>query len=132
MDDSPNSAPVRYEINRQVKMVLSRHAVNLETLSISSSNTLVYLYGVLQEESGRDLTVPDIDNIFTEIEHIPNVKGIIPDFDNWSISNLEGSWHASSRRRAQQSAPAAMDSEDYNITEKDKISDVLKKIKQEK
>lgn len=131
MDDSPNNQLARYEINRQVKMVLTRHAVNLETLSISSSNSLVYLYGVLQEESGRDFTVKDIDNIFTEIEHIHNVKGIIPDLDNWTISNLEGSWHACSHRRAQQSAPAAMDSEDYTISEKDKIADVLKKIKQD-
>jgi hypothetical protein len=132
MNDSENNPPARYEINRQVKMVLTRHAVNLETLSVSSSNSLVYLYGVLQEETGRDFTVKDIDNIFTEIEHIPHVKGIIPDFENWTISNLEGSWQASSRRRAQQSAPAAIDSKDYTLSEKDKIADVLKKMKQEK
>jgi hypothetical protein len=132
MNDSVNNPLARYEINRQVKMVLTRHAVNLETLSISSSNSLVYLYGVLQEESGRDLTVKDIDNIFKEIDHIPNVKGIIPDFENWTISNLEGSWHASSRHKLQQSAPAAINSEDYTISEKDKISDVLKKMSQEK
>lgn len=128
MNDSDNNPLARYEINRQVKMVLTRHAVNLETLSISSSNSLVYLYGVLQEESGRDFTVQDIDNIFKEIEQIPNVKGIIPDFENWTISNLEGFWHAYSRHKLQQSAPAAIDNKDYTVSEKDKIADVLKKI----
>lgn len=100
MDESQKNQLTRYEINRQVKMVLTRHAVNLEMLSISCSNSLVYLYGVLQEESGRDFTVTNIDNMFKEIERISNVKGIIADFENWTISNSDGTWRAISRHIA--------------------------------
>jgi len=114
MDESQKYQLTRYEINRQVKMVLTRHAVNLEMLSISCSNSLVYLYGVLQEESGRDFTVTNIDNMFKEIERISNVKGIIADFENWTISNSEGSWKgfakAGSGSRSRHSSNARMTS----------------------
>ena len=45
MSVNSGEPPSRYEINRLVCSVLTRHAVELEALSISSSASLVYLNG---------------------------------------------------------------------------------------
>ena len=129
---SPGDPPSRYTINQRVRSVLVRHDVDLEALSVSSSANIVYVYGSLKKGTGTDMKPSDIDLIFREIEHLPSVRGIAVDLENWIVTSSEGTWTATAKRRGGRPGDTSGPSEDYRINEKERITDVLKNIHKDK
>lgn len=133
MSVNSGEPPSRYEINRLVRSVLSRHAVDLEALSISSSASLVYLNGFLKKSMGEDLKPANIDVIFREIERIPWVRGIVTDLENWVVTSSDGAWFAVAKGRSLRRPVAASGGQEtYRINTEERIMDVLQDVKEKK
>ncbi|MGD0169569.1 MAG: hypothetical protein ABSE54_07600 [Smithella sp.] len=90
MKNAGGNVPSRYEMNHLVRNVLTRHRANLELISISCTNRIVYLSGSLVKTTKPDYKIADIDLIFREIAQIPRVHNIYADLDNWTVSAIEG------------------------------------------
>lgn len=133
MERTYDDAPTRYEMNRLVRNVLTRHRADLELISISCTARMVYLYGHLVKTTKPGYKPTEVDLIFREIEQIPMVRGIEADLENWTVSasRSSGSWLIIPRRRALQSAAAA-DQEEHRIEEVEDIKKVLDDIEKEK
>ncbi|MCX5819968.1 MAG: hypothetical protein NT047_08680 [Deltaproteobacteria bacterium] len=129
---SPGEPPSRYAINQRVRNVLVRHDIDLEALSISSTANIVYVYGFLKKGSGSDMRPSDIDLIFREIEQLPSVRGIAVDLENWIVTNSEGTWMATEKRRIGRPGAVSGPSEDYRINEEERIADVLEDLHKDK
>jgi hypothetical protein len=130
MDETYDDAPTRYETNRLVRNILTRHRADLEVISISCTARFVYLYGMLTKMTKPDYKPADIDLIFREIEQIPMVRGIDADLENWSISAVRstGTWLVVPKRRILRPT-AASDAPEHEIEKAETISDVLDDIK---
>jgi len=124
-----SDAPSRYEINHLVRGVLSRHAIDLESLSVSCSASIVYLYGFLKRVTDPNLNSVDIDVIFKEIERIPFVRGIVADFENWIVTSGEGAWLATPKGRTVRSSTGTSAQEEHVIKKEERLKDVLDDIK---
>lgn len=134
MDDRTyDDAPTRYEINRLVRNVLTRHRADLEWISISCTARFVYLYGTLTKTTKPDYKPADVDLIFQEIEQIPMVRGIDADLENWSISAARGTgtWLVVPKRRILRPMAGPADAPDYEIEKAETITDVLDDIQKE-
>ena len=129
MNSNTGDAPSRYEINHLVRGVLSRHAIDLESLSVSCSASIVYLYGFLKRVTDPNLNSVDIDVIFKEIERIPLVRGITADFENWIVTSGEGAWSATPKGRAVRSSTGTSAQEEHVIKKEERLADVLDDIK---
>jgi hypothetical protein len=129
MDQNSGDTLSRYELNRMVSGVLTRHGIDLQTLSLSSSASLVYLNGFLSKVTGQEMTATDVDIIFREIESIPRVRGIIADLENWVVVSADGRWQAAPKGRSLHPAAAAPAREDYRIDKEERIADVLEAIR---
>jgi len=134
MDRTYDDAPTRYEMNRLVRNVLTRHRADLEVISISCTARFVYLYGALTKTTKPDYKPTDVDLIFREIEQIPMVRGIDAELENWSVSAVKstGTWLIVPKRRVLQPAAAAADQEDHRIEDVKDVKDVLDDLKKEK
>ncbi len=80
----PENQISRYEINRNVRMVLARHDADMARIDYSSTGGTVYLYGDLVR-SDRDYTASEIDAIIGEISSLQHVRDIQIDFNNWQV-----------------------------------------------
>lgn len=129
MNANTGDAPSRYEMNHLVQRVLSRHAIDLEMLSISCSASIVYLNGSLKRATDPDLNSVDIDIIFKEIERIPLVRGIVTDFENWIVTSGDGAWFATPKGRAISPSTAISPQTEYVINKEERLTDVLDDIK---
>ena len=129
---SPGDPPSRYAINQRVRNVLVRHDVDLEILSVSSTENIVYVYGFLKKGTGNDMRPSDIDLIFKEIAQLPSVRGIAVDLENWIVTNSEGTWMATEKRRGGRLGAVSGPSEDYRINEEERITDVLEDLNKDK
>ncbi|MGD0278811.1 MAG: hypothetical protein ABSC11_05855 [Smithella sp.] len=107
MQNTHGHIPSRYEMNHLVRNVLTRHRANLELISISCTNKVVYLSGSLVKTLKPDYKLTDIDLIFREIAQIPKVRSIVADLDNWTVSTVEstGEWLVSPKSTFYQSRP---------------------------
>jgi len=130
MDRTYDEAPSRYEMNRLVGNVLTRHRANLELISISCTGRIVYLSGTLTKTAKQDFKPVDVEVIFREIEQIPMVRSIDADLDNWSVSGAAstGARLIIPRRRVPRAAAPA-DAPDHKIGQSEKITDVLDDMK---
>ena len=130
MNGQSNDATSRYQMNHQVAGVLTRHGIELETLSISCSARLVYLYGFLKRDSGKNLTPTEIGLIFREIEQLSQVRGIVVELENWTITNSDGGWFAVPKGSRQPRGVSPGSGEDYQIDAEEKqIGDLLDEIR---
>ncbi|PKN53546.1 MAG: hypothetical protein CVU55_00020 [Deltaproteobacteria bacterium HGW-Deltaproteobacteria-13] len=86
--------PTRYELNRLVRGVLTRHGANMELISISCTTRVVYLSGSLTKTIRPDYKVTDVDIIFRDIAKLPAVRSIYANLDNWIVSAVKstGEW----------------------------------------
>jgi hypothetical protein len=134
MEKTYDDAPTRYEMNRLVRNVLTRHRADLELISISCTARLVYLYGYLVKTTKPGYKPAEVDLIFREIEQIPMVRGIEAELENWTISSSRstGTWLVIPKRRALQASTAAPDQEEHRIEEVEDIKTVLDDLKKEK
>ncbi|HUN55663.1 MAG TPA: hypothetical protein VMU29_10950 [Smithella sp.] len=90
MQNTNGHIPSRYEMNHLVRSVLTRHRANLELITVSCINRVVYLSGSLIKTTKPDYTMTEIDLIFRDIAKIPKVRSINADLDNWIVSAVEG------------------------------------------
>jgi hypothetical protein len=88
----------RYEINRMVKQVLTRHAVDLTQLQFSSSGETVYLYGYLLKDSEGKFSPENIEAMVKELSRLPYVKSLRFDLHNWSLNSDFGTWQITERK----------------------------------
>jgi hypothetical protein len=129
MNENTSNVPSRYEMNHLVRSVLSRHAIDLELLSISCSASIVYLYGCLKRVIEPGLNSVDIDVIFKEIEWISLVRGIVTDFENWIVTSGDGAWSATPKGRTVRSSTGTSAQEENVIKKEERLTDVLDDIK---
>jgi hypothetical protein len=134
MEKTYDDAPTRYEMNRLVRNVLTRHRADLEVISISCTARFVYLYGTLTKTTKPNYKPTDVDLIFREIEKIPMVRGIDADLENWSVSAVKstGTWLIIPKRRILRPTAVQGESPDHEIEEVEKITDVLDDLNKDK
>jgi hypothetical protein len=95
----PDDQVSRYEINQHVRMVLTRHDVDLTRIDYSSTGNTVYLYGDLVRPE-RDYSVSEIEVIVGEIAALPQVRNIQFDFNNWLVIPSGDSWQITKTRKS--------------------------------
>jgi len=95
----PDNQVSRYEINRNVRTVLTRHDVDLQRIDYSAMGSTVYLYGDLIR-SDRDFSVQEIDAIIREIAALRYVSNIQFDFKNWSVISSGNSWQITKTKKS--------------------------------
>jgi len=88
----------RYEINRNVKRVLIRHAVDLLELQFYYSGESVYLSGKLKKDPEGEFNPPQIEALVRELSSLPYVKSLQFDLSNWSLVYEPGFISASKKR----------------------------------
>jgi len=88
----------RYDINRRVKMILSRHAVDLSHLHYSSAGRTVYIYGTLLKDPEGDFEISEIRTIISELNTIPEIQGLDFDISNWTLSYEPGAMVITSKK----------------------------------
>lgn len=81
----------RYEVNRNVRMVMTRHDVDLTRTDYSFMGSTVYLNGELVKVDG-DFSAKEIEIIVQEISALPHVRDIHFDLSNWMVSSSGDSW----------------------------------------
>jgi hypothetical protein len=96
---SPDDKVSRYEINRNVRMILARHDADLTRIDYSCMGSTVYLYGDLVR-SDSDYLASEIDIIVREIAALPHVRDIQIDFNNWLVVSSGDSWRIIKKRES--------------------------------
>ncbi len=124
----PDEQVSRYEINRNVRMVLTRHDVDLTRIDYSSTGGTVYLYGDLVRPNG-DYTAKEIEFIVKEVAALPHVRNIQFDFNNWLVIPSGDSWQITKPKKSVV-IPAAGQSGSFEdstvvIDKAEKLTDVL-------
>lgn len=125
----------RYEVNRSVRMVLSRHDADLERIDYSYVGHSVYLYGDLIKPGG-DFSVQGVEALAREISALPHVREIQFHLNNWKVNSSGDSWQITKARKpvagiwAPQHVGSWEDS-DIIIEKAEKLTDVLTEIKED-
>ncbi|MCX5832506.1 MAG: hypothetical protein NT140_11595 [Deltaproteobacteria bacterium] len=126
----------RYEVNRQVRVVLNRHEIDVTRLDYSFIGSTVYLSGDLLKYCEGDLVPNAIEGLLKEISGLSGVRDVQTDFQNWVISNAGGAWQITKGKKktrdsgdpmTQQVGAADADKE-VHIKTSEKIADVLKDV----
>ena len=124
----PTDQVSRYEINRNVRMVLTRHDVDLTRIDYSSTGSTVYLYGDLVRPDG-DYFTKEIDFIVREIAALPHVRDIQIDLNNWLVVPSGDSWRITKTRKSAVTRAAdqsgSLEDSTVVIDKAEKLTDVL-------
>ncbi|MGV8056481.1 MAG: hypothetical protein AB2L12_00365 [Smithellaceae bacterium] len=96
----------RYEINRNVRMVFTRHDVDLTRIDYSFMGNTVYLYGDLIKPAG-DFSAQEIENIVREIAALPHVRDIQFDLNNWILVSSGNAWQVTRNKKSASTKQAA-------------------------
>lgn len=108
----------RYEVNRKVRMVITRHDGDLTRIDYSFLGKTVYLSGDLAKPE-KDFTPQEIEAVVSEIASIPDVLDIIFDLNNWIIEGSQDSWQIKPIRKTAESINLSGVSEDNTLIIKD-------------
>ena len=84
----------RYEVNRNVRMVITRHDADLARIDYSFMGSTIYLNGDLVRPNG-DFTAQEIENIAKELSALPHVRSVQFDLNNWLVDASGDSWQIS-------------------------------------
>jgi hypothetical protein len=115
----------RYEINRNVRMVLARHDADLTRVDYSCTGGTVYLYGDLIKDY-RDYSPKEIDSIVGEIAALPHVRDVQFDFNNWLVVSSGNSWRITKiGKPAMTRAAGSVEDTTVVIDNAEKLTDVL-------
>jgi hypothetical protein len=124
----PDDQISRYEINRNVRMVLTRHDVDLTRIDYSFMGSTVYLYGDLVRPD-RDYSAKEIDFIAKEIAALPHVRDIQFDLNNWLVDPSENSWQITKTKKSAVTRTAdqsgSLEDSTVVIDKAEKLTDVL-------
>jgi hypothetical protein len=127
---SPEDQMSRYEINRNVRMILTRHDADLTRIDYSCTGGTVYLYGDLVRQD-RDYLAKEIDVIAREITALPRVRDIQIDFNNWLVVSSGDSWKITKKRESIKRAASqsgAVEDSTVIIDNTEKLVDVLEDL----
>lgn len=121
----------RYEINRNVRMILTRHDVDLTRIDYSFMGSTVYLYGDLVRPDG-DYSTNEIDFIIREIAALPHVRDIQFDLNNWLVVSAGDSWQAAKKKESvitrAATQPGSLGDSTVIIDKAEKLTDVLDEL----
>lgn len=81
----------RYEVNRNVRMILTRHEADLARVDFSFMGSTVYLYGDLTKTDG-EFAAKAVEYIAREISALPHVRDVQFNLNNWTVSPSGDSW----------------------------------------
>lgn len=76
----------RYEINRKVKLILIRHAVDLTKIEHSCAKETVYFYGSLHKDPKGDFEASTVEALIKELLSMHGVRSLQFDLSNWNIN----------------------------------------------
>ncbi|PKN19490.1 MAG: hypothetical protein CVU71_08270 [Deltaproteobacteria bacterium HGW-Deltaproteobacteria-6] len=88
----------RYEVNRNVRMVITRHDVDMTRIDYSFMGSTVYLNGDLVRLGG-DFSPKEIEIIVREIVALPHVRDVQFDLNNWMVASSGDSWEIKLRKK---------------------------------
>jgi hypothetical protein len=120
----------RYEINRKVRMIFTRHDADLSKIDYSFTGSSVYLYGDLVRPD-RDFSAQEIENIAREISALPQVRDIQFELNNWVILSSGESWQINKTKKSSATTtlqPGALGDSTIVIDKTEKLTDVLDDI----
>lgn len=89
-----NEQVSRYEVNRNVRMVFTRHDADLTRIDYSFMGSTVYIDGDIVKTDG-DFSLQDIETIAREIAALPHVRDlqfnlnnltVVPSGDSWQVT----------------------------------------------
>jgi len=128
----------RYEVNRQVRMVLNRHDIDLTRVDYSCIGGTVYLTGELFKANEDDIAPAMIESLFKEISRISGVRNVQSDLQNWTICTEGSSWQITKSKKKSRDTGARFIqhigtgevAEDVHIEISEEIADVLKDIQE--
>jgi hypothetical protein len=132
MGNASTSSTLRFDMNRLVRRVLTRHGANLELISISCPSTIVHLTGSLMKTVKPNYTANNIMLILREIEHIPIVRGIDVNLENLSASKCAGVWNIIMKKQTSSPLYASARAKEYNVEDKEKVVNVYRESNKEK
>jgi hypothetical protein len=89
----------RYDINRKVRMVFTRHDADLTRIDYSFMGSTVYLNGDLVRLDG-DFSASEIELFIREIASLPHVHDIQFDLNNWLVIHSGDSWKITRTRKS--------------------------------
>jgi len=123
----------RYEVNRNVRMVLIRHDAELTRIDYSFIGNTVYLDGDLVKPAG-DFSVQGIEALASEISALPHVLDIQFNFNNWKVTSSGDYWQVIRTSKSVATVDAthqagALGDSTIVIGKAEKLMDVLKDIK---
>ncbi len=81
----------RYEVNRSVRMVLTRHDADLTQIDYSFMGSTVYLNGDLVRLGG-DFSPKEVEIIAREIAALLHVRDVHFELGNWMVTTSDDSW----------------------------------------
>ena len=120
----PQDQLTRYEINRKVRMVLTRHEADLTRVDYSCTGGTVYLYGDLIRQD-RDYIPKEIDAIVGEISALPRVRDIQFDFNNWLVVSSGHSWRITKLGKPATRQSGSLEDSTVIIDNAEKLTDVI-------
>ncbi len=88
----------RYDVNREVRIVLVRHAVNLREINYSFVGSTVHLYGALHKDPEGEFTPAHIELLLNDLRRLEPVRNLQVDVENWSITSSGLSWIIKNKR----------------------------------
>ncbi len=95
----PEDQVSRYEVNRKVRMIFTRHDADLSKIDYSFMGSSVYLYGDLVRPD-RDYSAQEIESIAREISALPHVRDIQFELNNWVILSSGESWQINKTKKS--------------------------------
>jgi len=124
----------RYEVNRQVRMVLNKYGIDLTRIDYSCIGGTVYLSGELLKTYEGDIVPAMIESLFREIARLSGVRNVQSDLQNWNISAEGNSWQITKSKKKPRDIgiPGGGNAEaakDILIKTSEEIADVLKDIR---
>ncbi len=96
----------RYEVNRNVRIVIARHDADLTRIEYSFMGSTVYLSGDLVRPNG-EFNAHEIENIAKELAAIPHVRSLQFDLNNWLVDTSGDSWQVNRVRKTAGAGEAA-------------------------
>lgn len=93
-----NEQVSRYEINRNVRMIFTRHDADMTKIDYSFMGNTVYLYGDLTRTDG-DFSPQEIEVMVKELSALPHVRDIQFNLNNWLVLSSGDSWKASMTKK---------------------------------
>lgn len=124
-----NEQVSRYEVNRNVRMVFTRHDADLTRIDYSFMGSTVYLDGDIVKTDG-DFSLQEIETIAREISALPHVRDVQFNLNNLTVVPYGDSWQVTRTLKS----VAATGTADYSIDstvvieKAEELKDVLEDI----